>query len=134
MPKAARRDFLHRHPLRNAGQLGGMQEGAMRLSAAQLSALREGLDWRHVGDRGCGSGAAGRAAQWNQPARDTRYASPRVIQSRHGSDDGPALRDDPGTLKAMLLPERARAERAGKELHRPRFRRRAETLRGINCC
>ena len=41
------------------------------------------------------------------------------------------LPDDPGTLKAMLLAERARAERLGqiiKELQRHRFGRRAETL------
>jgi transposase len=41
------------------------------------------------------------------------------------------LPDDPGTLKAMLLPERARAERLEqiiKELQRHRFGRRAETL------
>jgi transposase len=42
-----------------------------------------------------------------------------------------ALPDDPGTLKAMLLAERARAERLEqiiKELQRHRFGRRAETL------
>jgi transposase len=42
-----------------------------------------------------------------------------------------ALPDDPGTLKAMLLAERARAERLEqiiKELRRHRFGRRAETL------
>ena len=42
-----------------------------------------------------------------------------------------ALPDDPGTLKAMLLAERARDERLGqiiKELQRHRFGRRAETL------
>jgi len=42
-----------------------------------------------------------------------------------------ALPDDPGTLKAMLLAERARAERLEqiiKELRRYRFGRRAETL------
>src|SRR4051812_12618636 len=42
-----------------------------------------------------------------------------------------ALPDDPGTLKAMLLAERARAERLEqiiKELQRYRFGRRAETL------
>jgi transposase len=42
------------------------------------------------------------------------------------------LPDDPGTLKAMLLAERARAERLEqiiKELQRHRFGRRAETLR-----
>jgi len=41
------------------------------------------------------------------------------------------LPDDPGTLKAMLLAERARAERLEqiiKELQRHRFGRRAETL------
>jgi hypothetical protein len=41
------------------------------------------------------------------------------------------LPDDPGTLKAMLLAERARAERLQqiiKELQRHRFGRRAETL------
>ena len=46
--------------------------------------------------------------------------------------DGPdALPDDPGTLKAMVLAERARAERLEqiiKELQRHRFGRRAETL------
>ena len=42
-----------------------------------------------------------------------------------------ALPDDPGTLKAMVLAERARAERLEqiiKELQRHRFGRRAETL------
>ena len=42
-----------------------------------------------------------------------------------------ALPDDPSTLKAMLLAERARAERLEqiiKELQRHRFGRRAETL------
>jgi transposase len=42
-----------------------------------------------------------------------------------------ALPDDPGTLKAMLLAERARAERLEqiiRELRRHRFGRRAETL------
>ena len=42
-----------------------------------------------------------------------------------------ALPDDPGTLKAMLLAERARAERLEqiiKEMQRHRFGRRAETL------
>lgn len=42
-----------------------------------------------------------------------------------------ALPDDPGILKAMLLAERARAERLEqiiKELRRRRFGRRAETL------
>ena len=42
-----------------------------------------------------------------------------------------ALPDDPGTLKAMLLAERARTERLEqiiKELQRHRFGRRAETL------
>ena len=42
-----------------------------------------------------------------------------------------ALPDDPETLKAMLLAERARAERLEqiiKELQRHRFGRRAETL------
>jgi transposase len=42
-----------------------------------------------------------------------------------------ALPDDPGTLKAMLLAERARAERLEqiiKELQRHRFGRRSETL------
>jgi transposase len=42
-----------------------------------------------------------------------------------------ALPDDPGTLKAMLLAERARAERLEqiiKELQRHRFGRRAETM------
>ncbi|MHC2463510.1 hypothetical protein ACVIHD_002522 [Bradyrhizobium embrapense] len=42
-----------------------------------------------------------------------------------------ALSDDPGTLKAMLLAERARTERLEqiiKELQRHRFGRRAETL------
>ena len=42
-----------------------------------------------------------------------------------------ALPDDPGTLKAMLLVERARTERLEqiiKELRRYRFGRRAETL------
>jgi transposase len=42
-----------------------------------------------------------------------------------------SLPDDPGTLKAMLLAERARAERLEqiiKELQRHRFGRRAETL------
>ena len=42
-----------------------------------------------------------------------------------------ALPDDPGTLKAMLLAERARAERLEqiiKELQRHRFGRRAEKL------
>ena len=41
------------------------------------------------------------------------------------------LPDDPGTLKAMLLAERALAERLEqiiKELQRHRFGRRAETL------
>ncbi len=41
------------------------------------------------------------------------------------------LPDDPGTLKAMLLAERARTERLEqiiKELQRHRFGRRAETL------
>ncbi|MGY4293311.1 hypothetical protein ACVWXN_001406 [Bradyrhizobium sp. i1.4.4] len=41
------------------------------------------------------------------------------------------LPDDPGTLKAMLLAERARAARLEqiiKELQRHRFGRRAETL------
>jgi hypothetical protein len=41
------------------------------------------------------------------------------------------LPDDPGTLKAMLLAERARAERLEQiiqELRRHRFGRRAETL------
>ena len=41
------------------------------------------------------------------------------------------LPDDPGTLKAMLLAERARAERLEqiiKELQRHRFGRRVETL------
>lgn len=41
------------------------------------------------------------------------------------------LPDDPATLKAMLLAERARAERLEqiiKELQRHRFGRRAETL------
>jgi transposase len=44
---------------------------------------------------------------------------------------GDALPDDPGTLKAMVLAERARAERLEqiiKELQRHRFGRRAETL------
>ena len=42
-----------------------------------------------------------------------------------------ALPDDPGTLKAMLLAERARAERLEqiiKKLRRHRFSLRAETL------
>lgn len=42
-----------------------------------------------------------------------------------------ALPDDPGTLKAMLLAERARTEQLEqiiKELQRHRFGRRAETL------
>ena len=42
-----------------------------------------------------------------------------------------SLPDDPGTLKAMLLAERTRAERLEqiiKELQRHRFGRRAETL------
>lgn len=42
-----------------------------------------------------------------------------------------ALPDDPGALKAMLLAERARAERLEqiiRELRRRRFGRRAETL------
>ncbi len=42
-----------------------------------------------------------------------------------------ALPDDPGTLKAMLLAERARADRLEqiiKEMQRHRFGRRAETL------
>lgn len=42
-----------------------------------------------------------------------------------------ALPDDPGTLKAMLIAERARAERLQqiiKELQRHRFSRRAEKL------
>ena len=42
-----------------------------------------------------------------------------------------ALPDDPGTLKAMLLAERVRAERLEQiieELQRYRFGRRAETL------
>src|SRR5271156_4688157 len=42
-----------------------------------------------------------------------------------------ALPDDPGTLKAMLLAERARAERLEqiiREMQRHRFGRRAETL------
>ena len=42
-----------------------------------------------------------------------------------------ALPDDPGTLKSMLLAERARAERLEqiiKELQRHRFGRRAEKL------
>jgi transposase len=46
-------------------------------------------------------------------------------------DLGDALPDDPSTLKAMLLAERARAERLEqiiKELRRHRFGRRAETL------
>ena len=41
------------------------------------------------------------------------------------------LPDDPGTLKAMLLAERARTERLEqiiKELQRHRFGRRSETL------
>jgi hypothetical protein len=41
------------------------------------------------------------------------------------------LPDDPGTLKAMLIAERLRAERLEqiiKELQRHRFGRRAETL------
>jgi hypothetical protein len=45
--------------------------------------------------------------------------------------DADALPDDPDTLKAMLLAERARAERLEqiiKELRRHRFGRRAETL------
>lgn len=45
--------------------------------------------------------------------------------------DVPALPDDPETLKAMLLAERARSERLGqiiKELQRHRFGRRAESL------
>jgi transposase len=45
--------------------------------------------------------------------------------------DADALPDDPGTLKAMLLAERARAERLEQiinELRRHRFGRRAETL------
>jgi transposase len=45
--------------------------------------------------------------------------------------DSAALPDDPATLKAMLLAERARAERLEqiiKELQRHRFGRRAETL------
>jgi transposase len=42
-----------------------------------------------------------------------------------------SLPDDPGTLKAMLLAERTRAERLEqiiKEMQRHRFGRRAETL------
>ena len=45
--------------------------------------------------------------------------------------DVPALPDDPETLKAMLLAERARSERLAqiiKELQRHRFGRRAESL------
>ena len=45
--------------------------------------------------------------------------------------DVPALPDDPATLKAMLLAERARSERLAqiiKELQRHRFGRRAESL------
>ena len=47
------------------------------------------------------------------------------------TDMADTLPDDPGTLKAMLLAERARAERLEqiiKELQRHRFGRRAETL------
>ncbi len=45
--------------------------------------------------------------------------------------DVPALPDDPETLKAMLLAERARSDRLAqiiKELQRHRFGRRAESL------
>ena len=45
--------------------------------------------------------------------------------------EAPALPDDPETLKAMLLAERARSERLAqiiKELQRHRFGRRAESL------
>ncbi|NYG45460.1 hypothetical protein GGD67_002918 [Bradyrhizobium sp. IAR9] len=47
------------------------------------------------------------------------------------------LPDDPGTLKAMLLVERARAARLEqiiKELQRHRFGRRAEALPEDQCC
>ena len=54
-----------------------------------------------------------------------------MIYSRHGDRSGCASRRSFDTLKAMLLAERARAERLEqiiKELQRYRFGRRAETL------
>ena len=108
-----------------------VQDGVMRLSAAELSALLEGLDWKRVHAaretpapislHDCGT--------VNQRGGNARDAARRMIYSRAMTAD--ALPDDPGTLKAMLIAERAQNERLRqiiKELQRHRFGRRAETL------
>ena len=111
-----------------------IQDGAMRLSASQLSALLDGMDWARVYN----------VRRTRVPITAHR-ACDRVTQGGRGGASKPcghglilivtgladALPDDVQTLKAMLLAERARADRLSqiiKELQRHRFGRRAETL------
>ena len=64
----------------------------MRLSAAQLSALLEGLDWRRVHEaRGTPAPVQAEliCGQVNQPDIRCRRAAANMVYSRHGDDGRP---------------------------------------------
>jgi transposase len=100
------------------------EDGVMRLSAAQFSALLEGLGWRRVhGAKETSATALPRMMRHS--GRRKTWSSAVMAQAIW------TLPDDANDLNGMLLVERARTERLVqniKEMQRHRFGRRAETL------
>lgn len=97
-----------------------IEGGALRLAAAQLQAVFEGLNWRRVHE-------PQRAG--HRPPRDKRAR--KHLTSIIESASWPRSPRDSETLQAMLIAWEAETERLRqiiKELQRHRFGRRAETL------
>ena len=91
-----------------------IEDGVMRLSAAQLSALarRSRLAARSAGEGHAGAEAAGlTCGEVNQGDENPRKAAENMVSSRIMTQAADALPDDPETLKAMLIAERIRSER-----------------------
>ena len=109
-----------------------VQDGVMRLSAAELSACWKGsiggeFTRRERYRRRCSRDDCGTVNQRVETLA-TRRGHDLIRVMTESAD---SLPDDPGTLKAMLIAERVQTERLRqiiKELQRHRFGRRAETL------